>query len=83
MASTNGVDSDATFHRQYDRQIRLWGLAAQQRMSGSMHASAVEYVTRDSAVCGGSATACRAPSIARAMDGHVRSSMLLFSVQGG
>ena len=26
--------SDANFHRQYDRQIRLWGLAAQQRMTG-------------------------------------------------
>jgi len=25
----------ANFHRQYDRQIRLWGLAAQQRMSGT------------------------------------------------
>mmetsp|Transcript_56173 Transcript_56173/g.90944 ORF Transcript_56173/g.90944 Transcript_56173/m.90944 type:complete len:342 (+) Transcript_56173:3-1028(+) len=25
----------ANFHRQYDRQIRLWGLAAQQRMSGA------------------------------------------------
>ena len=23
--------ADANFHRQYDRQIRLWGLAAQQR----------------------------------------------------
>ena len=26
--------ADANFHRQYDRQIRLWGLAAQQRMTG-------------------------------------------------
>jgi hypothetical protein len=29
---------DANFHRQYDRQIRLWGLAAQQRMTSASRA---------------------------------------------
>ena len=31
--------ADANFHRQYDRQIRLWGLAAQQRMTGEHFAT--------------------------------------------
>jgi hypothetical protein len=37
----NGVEvngGDANFHRQYDRQIRLWGLAAQQRMTSASRA---------------------------------------------
>jgi len=37
----NGVEvngGDANFHRQYDRQIRLWGLAAQQRMTSAFRA---------------------------------------------
>ena len=33
-------DSDANFHRQYDRQIRLWGLDAQKRMTGNASAVA-------------------------------------------
>ena len=35
MPQTDGAgDGDANFHRQYDRQIRLWGLDAQKRMTG-------------------------------------------------
>ena len=32
------IGGDANFHRQYDRQIRLWGLAAQQRMTSAFRA---------------------------------------------
>ena len=38
--ANDGGDSDANFHRQYDRQIRLWGLDAQKRMTGNASAVA-------------------------------------------